>query len=382
MSWIGAAAAAFLATSAAYADTYTYKYVGPSFAGGTDHIEISFTTSAPLAVSKSYLTPAEASVISGTVNVVGPSGNVAGFPIPLFNLEIHTNATANKTVPGIDSWFIVGDLSSLTGVAPAQTGAFYQAYTMNTLAFIPGSDVPGAVGLVTGAYDYDQATETNYYASCSGVPGCTLAGNGQPYAGNYSGIINPSHTTAANWTLNVNPTQPPVSTPLTIAGALPDGVVNTSYSASLTATGGAVPYSWTATGLPAGLTIDSHTGAVRGTPIKVGSFGTTITVKDSKSQITVATPVIVIKSQTSNSYACYAPSGAKSFEYEGSITRVGNGYIVVGATLVMTPTCAEVLWNGASGFAVGQTASFEGYALSGGANVATEIAVNTSAPAR
>jgi len=56
--------------------------------------------------------------------------------------------------------------------------------------------------------------------------------------------------------------------------------------------------------------------------------------------------------------------------------------LVVGATLVLTPTCAEVSWNGASGFAVGQTASFEGYALSGGANVATEIAVNTGVRAR
>ncbi|MFX8565859.1 hypothetical protein ABTL91_20115, partial [Acinetobacter baumannii] len=79
------------------------------------------------------------------------------------------------------------------------------------------------VGLVTGAYDYDQATQTTFYSSCSGIPGCTLAGNGQPYIGNYSGIINPSNTSAGNWTLVRNVGSG--GSPLAVSGTLPDGTV-------------------------------------------------------------------------------------------------------------------------------------------------------------
>ncbi|MCB1227926.1 MAG: putative Ig domain-containing protein, partial [Verrucomicrobiales bacterium] len=41
--------------------------------------------------------------------------------------------------------------------------------------------------------------------------------------------------------------------------------------ASPAASGGTAPYTWTATGLPAGLSIDSGTGAISGTPTADGS---------------------------------------------------------------------------------------------------------------
>ena len=43
-----------------------------------------------------------------------------------------------------------------------------------------------------------------------------------------------------------------------------------------TATGGTSPYSWTATGLPAGLTIGAATGEVTGTPTAAGTFNVTV----------------------------------------------------------------------------------------------------------
>jgi len=199
------------ASAAAQASTYTYKYVGPTFRGGTDHVEISFTTAAPLVASKSYLKATDAGVVSGAVTVVGPSGVVSGFTLPLSTFQLHTNGTATGTTPGIDAWYILGDASNLTGTAPTMTGVHFQSYTMNTMAFIPGSDIPGAIGLVTGHYNYDQATQTTFYASCANIPGCTLAGNGQPYVGNYSGIINPANTSAAHWTLAADVTPPPRS---------------------------------------------------------------------------------------------------------------------------------------------------------------------------
>jgi len=75
--------------------------------------------------------------------------------------------------------------------------------------------------------------------------------------------------------------------PLAISGpaALPIGTVGTVYSATMMATGGSGSYTWSATGLPAGLGIGLNSGAITGTPTtSTGSpFTVNVTVTDSNS---------------------------------------------------------------------------------------------------
>src|SRR5579862_5627381 len=66
---------------------------------------------------------------------------------------------------------------------------------------------------------------------------------------------------------------------------LPAGTVGTAYSANLAATGGVSPYTWSASGLPGGLSISSS-GTISGTPTTAGSFSATVTVKDSSGTTT------------------------------------------------------------------------------------------------
>ncbi len=61
--------------------------------------------------------------------------------------------------------------------------------------------------------------------------------------------------------------------------ALPAGVVGQPYSVQLAAEGGAAPYSWGATGLPAGLSC-SASGLISGTPTAGGSASVVVTVND------------------------------------------------------------------------------------------------------
>jgi large repetitive protein len=68
---------------------------------------------------------------------------------------------------------------------------------------------------------------------------------------------------------------------ITTARQLPDGALNTPYTQTIAATGGVPPYTWSATGLPAGLVVNSSTGVIGGTPSAAGSFGVAITVQDS-----------------------------------------------------------------------------------------------------
>jgi subtilisin family serine protease len=66
------------------------------------------------------------------------------------------------------------------------------------------------------------------------------------------------------------------------AGSLPDGRLSTSYSATISTTGGVAPYAWSvASGsLPPGLRLDGPTGAILGTPTTLGTFNFTVRVSD------------------------------------------------------------------------------------------------------
>jgi len=56
------------------------------------------------------------------------------------------------------------------------------------------------------------------------------------------------------------------------------GTVGTAIASfTMTASGGTAPYTWSATGLPAGITIGSSTGTVSGTPTASGTFNVTVT---------------------------------------------------------------------------------------------------------
>jgi hypothetical protein len=94
-----------------------------------------------------------------------------------------------------------------------------------------------------------------------------------------------SADTACTFTKNTTAV-PPCSNPtcptITVTPSpLSSGTVGTAYAASPTASGGAAPYTWTATSLPTGLSINASTGAVTGTPTAIGNA--TITATDANS---------------------------------------------------------------------------------------------------
>ncbi|HEX2712770.1 MAG TPA: chitobiase/beta-hexosaminidase C-terminal domain-containing protein, partial [Candidatus Acidoferrales bacterium] len=95
-----------------------------------------------------------------------------------------------------------------------------------------------------------------------------------------SGFLN-SVVATASYTIN-----PPAPTPRIATTSLPNGTRNAAYSATLTATGGTTPYTWSilSGSLPAGLTLASNTGVISGTPTGTGTSTFTVQVTDANSQ--------------------------------------------------------------------------------------------------
>jgi hypothetical protein len=98
-------------------------------------------------------------------------------------------------------------------------------------------------------------------------------------------IAYPSTLSASGFTVSY-------ATPLSITTtSLPTVDINTSYSQSLTASGGALPYAWSITSgtLPTGLMLNASSGAITGMPTVAANQNVTFEVTDSLGQHATAT---------------------------------------------------------------------------------------------
>jgi hypothetical protein len=156
-------------------------------------------------------------------------------------------------------------------------------------------------------------------ASGTGVISGTPTGTG---TSSFTVQVTDSNSSTATKALSITVgTTPPTVTTTSLA----NGTQNAAYNATLTATGGTTPYSWSiiSGALPTGLTLASGTGVISGTPTGTGTSNFTVQVSDANSLTgtkALSLTVIAPPSVTTTSM----PNGTQNAAYNSTLTATGG----------------------------------------------------------
>ncbi|MCG9967590.1 S-layer homology domain-containing protein [Pelotomaculum terephthalicicum JT] len=272
-------------------------------------------------------------ILTGTVTVTASAG-VATFT----NLGA-TNASA------VTDAQLAFDTTGLTRITSAKVNL--PATSTPTLAITTVSLPNGTVGALYSATLTASGGTAPYTWSATGLPlGLILdTVSGQVYGNPVSaGNSTVSATVydyygssdSASFTLTVNP-----ASGLTIStSSLPGGRVGISYSATLIATGGTEPYTWTATGLPAGLTINQASGLISGIPTSVGTSTVSATVYDSGGQSTGESFILTITRKSSGKGPSTSPTQQPTSP-SSNVEIMVNGKVEAGMATASTTTVGD-----------------------------------------
>jgi hypothetical protein len=207
--------------------------------------------------------------------------------------------------------FLTADFSTvswtLNGVSVSASASSPACVTGTTT---PASDVSATAATLNGAVDpggndttyiFQYGTSPNYGSSTA----VTDAGSGLVPVAVQAGLTGLQRSTTYYYRLVTTTTffQSPNATPITstsdgpqqtfttlssppmmlTTSTLPAGQLGAAYSATLTATGGTTPYTWSVSHgiLPFGLRLDAKTGVISGRPLFPGTSRFTLTVTDS-----------------------------------------------------------------------------------------------------
>ncbi len=106
---------------------------------------------------------------------------------------------------------------------------------------------------------------------------------------------------------------------------LPDATVSKPYNTVIQGLGGVTPYAWGYSGaFPAGLTIDSASGYITGTPTQFGTFSVTIGATDSSSTPQIGTRTFSLKIASGLSLAGSLNNGIAGSAYTATATVSGG----------------------------------------------------------
>jgi len=329
-----------------YSFTITATDTGASGAGAP------FTTSRAytLEVAAPTLTLTPATLPASTAGTVytqalSADGGVApySFALSAGTLPAGLTLTSSGTLSGTptEAGTFNVSVTATDTYGQAVTGAYALDVAQPTLTLAPGG---GALPNATAGVAFSQSLAVSggsapYTATLSGAlptgitfNPATLAFAGTPTeSGTFTFDVTATDSTGgtpgtvtATYSLTV--LVPTLSlSPETVQGA----TAGVTYTQTFVATGGVAPYQYTLSAgtLPAGLTLDTTTGQLAGTPTQAGSFDFSVTATDSTTgtaattvrayTLAVSAPVIVVDPDT-------LPTALQSVEYTQALSARGG----------------------------------------------------------
>lgn len=201
----------------------------------------------------------------------GATGEMAGTPGAALTASFTVKLADSKSASVTKSFTLVVSLPalSITTQAPLAIGAVGVSYSQGMAATggAPPYTWSVADGVLPTGLTLDSAT-----GAITGKPGGT---------GTFTFTVGVADTqkNVATQAFSIQVNAPPLA--IVTAPPLAAAVAGTAYSQAFSATGGRPPYRWSAEGsLPAGLSVDSASGALGGTPATPGTYDLTIVVTD------------------------------------------------------------------------------------------------------
>ena len=282
--------------------------------------------------------PIPGAAYSQTITVTG-GVTPHSFAVTSGSLPTGLTLTSGGVLSGTS--FEVGTFNFTVTATDANGQAGARAYTVTIAA--PTLTLTPAAGTLTATYaaPYSQTFTSGgspgpyTYVLTGALPaGVTFSGNtlsGTPTApGSYPITVTATDTSLTgagapfsitqNYTLNV-PAPAIVIAPAT----LPNTTAGLSYSQTITASGGAAPYTFavTAGALPTGLSLGSG-GALSGTTTAAGTFNFTVTATDVNAQTASNAYTVVVAVPTLTLTPATLPGGTAGVAYTQTLTIAGG----------------------------------------------------------
>lgn len=214
--------------------------------------------------------------------------------------------------------------SSLT-ITTSSLASAQQQSTYNAVLSASGGSAPYHWSLSSGSLPTGL-----FLTSSTGVISGTATQSGSfPFTVQAQDSSSPVKKASHKYTLSVSGSGSGSSVSITTS-SMPGATVGTGYSKALTASGGTSPYTWGLAGgsLPSGLSLNSSTGVVSGTPSQQGTASFTVTVSDSTQQTAQAALSITVSAATNNTALVITttslPGAQVSVAYSATLTAA-NG---------------------------------------------------------
>ena len=366
--------------------------VSGSFASTVSATNPSGTGNLALAITINLVAP----VITSAASASGGGGQAFNFQVTASNLAASFAAT------GLPAGLSINTTSGLISGTPSATGTFNVALSATntagtgnqtlvlTIALLAPVITSSASANVTAGSPFSyQITANNLPASfaATGLPAGlginTTTGliSGTPTAvASTTAMITVSATNASGTGNLVVAISISASAPVVSSAATAAGTVGQAFSYQITASN--FPTSFSATGLPPGLSVNTATGLISGTPTTLGSFNAAVTANNgagSANQVVVITIALLAPAITSAATA--SGTVQQSFSYQIVASNGPTSFAATSLPAGLTINPATGLISGTPSAAGAFTVSLSATNVTGTATLAAVFTIaNLPAP--